>query len=570
MKKIIETINKVKVKGISLVVAVANKIMNDIGFVETIDANVEFSKGQCYLTPGQRAKALVLSTFADMRIPLTHIKERTADMDLEYLLGTSIDRCGVDAFNIGRALEDIGEKNVNHIYEELAIGTLKENKIPVERLHGDTTSVSFYGEYDIEKMKLTDEEKAEILKIEKGYNKDGRAGDKQVIVGKIVTESGIPLTSQVLDGSTSDIEWNKNALDYYAKLQEQGIERCTYVADCKLITRELVERMNDPERRVPFVSRCPDNFNHLQAKRAKSKAYEEGEWLEIGQIGSGKNASCYRGVTIKETIFGTPMRLLVLESSQLVEKAEEAFVKKQKAVEVLVKALEKKNFACFADAEKEFKGFAKSKPLQFFDCVAEIQEEKQEKWPPGRRSATTTPVMTSVFSIKVRITTNREKRQEFIRNESSFVLISNIFEETLNDTDLLKTYKGQHVVESAFRHLKSPCLASVIYLKNPKRIEALTMLLNFSLLIRAVIQYRMRDGLKDHMEANPDDIIRAGWGGKKLVSPTFQLFYEHSINCKYERIEIGEYKFDWPNVETKAKVEPLLMLMGFTVSTILC
>ena len=559
----------VKVKTISLVVAVANKIMNEIGFVETIDMNVEYSKEHCYLSPGQRAKALVLSTFTDIRIPLTHIQDRTADMDLEYLLGASYDRCGVDAFNIGRALEDIGEKNVNHIYEELALATIKKNEIPVNRMHSDTTSLSFSGEYDIEKMNLSDEEKEEILKIEKGYNKDGRAGDNQVIIGKIVTESGISLTSQVLDGATSDIEWNKKALDYYAKLQEHGIERSTYVADCKLITQELVERMNDPEKRVPFVSRCPDNFNNVQAKRAKAKAYEEGGWLDLGQLVSRKNASSYRGVTLKETIFGTEMRLLVLESSQLIEKAEKAFAKKQDTLEALVKEIEKKKFACLADAEKEYNVFAKSKVVQLFDCDSEIEEEKQEKWPPGRRSATTKPTIRSTFSIKIKIRTNSEKYQEFINNESSFVLISNISEDELSDSDLLKTYKGQHVVESAFRHLKSPCLASVIYLKNPKRIEALTMLLNFSLLIRAVIQYRMRDGLKKHMEANPEDIIRAGWGGKKLLAPTFHLFYEHSINCKYERTKADEYTFDWPNVETKANVVPLLMLMGFTISTIL-
>ena len=95
------------------------------------------------------------------------------------------------------------------------------------------------------------------------------------------------------------------------------------------------------------------------------------------------------------------------------------------------------------------------------------------------------------------------------------------------------------------------------------------MLLSFSLLVRAIVQFLMRDGLKKYTEENPDDEIRAGWGGKKLETPTFKLFYEHSINCKFERVNWNEYTFNWPNVETRAQVIPLLVLMGFTISTIL-
>lgn len=558
-----------KPKAITVVVAVGNLILEELNFVDKINAKVNYSEDHCNLSLGQRAKAFILATFTDMRIPLTHIQDRTADMDLEYLLRADYDKCDINAFNMGRALECIGEQNVNNSYETLAVAAIEKYKIPIERNHSDTSTISFHGEYDISKMNLTDEEKEEILKIEKGYNKDGRAGDNQVIIGKMVTNTGIPLTSRVLDGVTSDIEWNRIAIDCYEQLQTRGINHCTYVADCKLITQELVERLNAPDRRIPFVSRCPENFNELQAKRTKAHAYKKDTWIDFGQVGTGKNASNYRGSSHTETIFGTPMRLLVLESTALCEKAKKSFAKRQAAVEPLVKAIEKKSFACFADAQKEFNRFAKLKDLRFFDVTPEITEKLHEKWPRGRRTITTKPKITSVFTIKVSVSTNTNAYDEFIRNESSFVLISNIAEETMNDTDLLKTYKGQHTVESTFRHFKSPSLASVIYLKNPKRIEAMTMLLSVALLIRAIVQYRLRDGLKKHLQENPGAIIRAGWGGKKLESPTFHLFYEHTINCKFERIPSGEYTFDWPNVETRATVGALLMLMGLSISTIL-
>lgn len=569
MKKITETTDLCKTKTITLVIAVANRILNELNFVKTIDEKTTFSKEHCNLSPGQRAKAFVLATMTDIRVPLTHLQDRTDDMDLEYLLGASYDKCGINAFNMGRALDDIGEKNSNHIYETLVLSALKKYKIPVASAHSDTTTVSFYGEYDIGKMNLSDEEKAEILKIEKGYNKDGRPGDKQLIVGQIVTDTGIPLTSRTLNGAASDAEWNKLAIDHYRDLHTHGIELCPYVADCKLVTQELVKTMNAPDSHVPFVSRCPNNFNESQADRAKEYAYATDNWIELGKVSSGKNSSIYRGTPLKETIFGTPMRLLVLESSSLCETAKKAFNKQQNALEPLLKAIKKKRFACYADAKTEFDNFAKSNALRLFDCTAEIIEERIEKWPPGRRSAATKPTIASVFSIKVTVSTNQKAHDEFMQKKSSFVLISNIPEESMSDPDLLKLYKGQHIVETSFRHLKSPQLASIIYLKNPKRIEALLMLLSFSLLVRAIIQYRLRDGLRQHLEENPDNIIYAGWNGKKLTSPTFQLFYTHTINCKFKREGNSDYSFNWPNVETRAVVVPLLMLLGFTISTVL-
>jgi len=569
MKRIIETMKLAKTKTISLVKAVANRILEEINFVKTIDEHTEYSEEQCNLSPGQRAKALVLATMTDIRVPLTHLQDRTEDMDLEYLLGARYDKCGINAFNMGRALDDIGEKNVNRIYETMTLAALKKYEIPIASTHSDTTTISFYGEYDIDKMKLTEEEKEEILKIEKGYNKDGRQGDKQLIVGQIVTDTGIPIINRSLDGAASDVEWNKLAIEHYRELRTNGLDLCPYVADCKLVTQELVESMNDPNGRVPFVSRCPDNFNELQANRAKERAYAADDWEELGQVGTGKNASAYRGISLTETIFGTPMRLLVLESSSLCEAAKKAFSKTQNALAPLLKTIEKKKFACYADAKAESDSFAKSNALRLFDYTSEIIEERIEKWPPGRRPAATKPIIAIIFSIKATVEINQKAYKEFMQKKSSIVLISNIEEASMNNMDLLKLYKGQHNVETSFRHLKNPQLASVIYLKNPKRIEALLMLLSFSLLVRAIIQYRLRDGLKRHLEENPDDIIYAGWNGKKLISPTFQLFYSHTINCRFEREGNSGYSFNWPNVETKAIVVPLLMLLGFTISTIL-
>jgi len=530
-----------------------------------INEAVEWSRSHWNISPGGLAKILILSTFTDIRIPLTHLEERLENIDIEYFLDSADKSSYVNSSNVGEALERIGEIDYNTLYEKLALTAVRTYDMPITRLHNDTTTISFYGEYDIDKIELTEEEKSEYLRLERGYNKDGRPDCNQVVVGQIVNEYGIPLVSRALNGSTSDIEWNREAIQYAAQIAEEGFKSGIFVADCKLVTDEHVTEMNDPEKGISFVSRCPANFNEKMEHRMIEAAYKSGNWMAMGPFGEGKNATQYNSVSFIEEACGAPMRLIVLESSSLKQKAEQAFAKKESLLAPIIKDIEKKHWMCLADAEKERDRFLAKKELVLFDCDVTICKQVQEKWPRGRRSAKTKPKITETYHLHVdKIDKAEAAYRDFLHRESCFVLISNVIE-GCSDEDLVRIYKGQQVVENSFRMLKSPQLASVIYLKNPKRIEALSMILTFSLLIRAFIQYRLREGLKEFKETYPGIKLYAGWGGRPLEAPTYKLLFEHSINCYFERESQEQYSFAWPSVETKDRVSALLMLMEISL-----
>ena len=143
MIQVKEKMNTSYVKTITLVVALANKIMKELDFEEIINTNITWDKAHWGISPGKLAKALVLSTFTDMRIPLTHIQYRLSDMDLRYLIGEEAMEHSINALNVGRALERIGESDVNRPYETLAIAALQKYNIPTERIHSDTATISF-------------------------------------------------------------------------------------------------------------------------------------------------------------------------------------------------------------------------------------------------------------------------------------------------------------------------------------------------------------------------------------------------------------------------------------------
>ena len=556
-------------KIIPLVMALADTIIRNLRFVEIINEAVRWDRSHWNISPGSLAKMLVMGTFTDIRIPLNHLEDRLDGIDAEYFLDSLDKSTFVNESNVGEALDRIGEVDYDGLYEKVALSAVRQYDMPVTRMHNDTTTISFYGEYDIEKMKLTDEEKKSLLRIERGYNKDGRPECKQSVVGQIVNEYGVPIVSKTLDGATSDVDWNREAIQYASRLAGEGFIDGIFVADCKLVTEKHIIKMNNPEKPLKFVSLCPANFNDSLERRIVTKAYEHGEWDTIGSISGVKGSTQYRGMSFIEDVFGTPMRLLVFESDSLRDKAAQAVSKKEAKLGTIVKEWEKSYWMCQADAEEACERFLALKELALFDCDVRIEKLVKEKWPKGRRGPNTKPTLKETYHLHIgNVTRSEIACRDFLQRGSCFVLISNVMGD-YSDNDILKIYKGQQTVENSFRALKSPQLASVIYLKNPKRIKVLNMLLTFSLLLRALIQFRLREGLKDFKEKNPGKKIFAGWGCRPLESPTFKLFYEHSINCFYVRESPGIYSFSWPSYDTEKRVDPLLSLMGFSVENLL-
>ncbi len=79
------------------------------------------------------------------------------------------------------------------------------------------------------------------------------------------------------------------------------------------------------------------------------------------------------------------------------------------------------------------------------------------------------------------------------------MLATNQFD--LSPTDFLNSYKSQQDVERGFRLIKDPVShLSNVFLKRPERINALLMVMTFSLMVYNLGQFQFREALKEQDE----------------------------------------------------------------------
>lgn len=102
-----------------------------------------------------------------------------------------------------------------------------------------------------------------------------------------------------------------------------------------------------------------------------------------------------------------------------------------------------------------------------------------------------------------------------------FILATNVLDsEKLSADKALREYKAQQGVERGFRFLKDPLFfASSIFLKSPKRIAALGMIMSLSLLVYNLGQRQLRQALAASTKTIPNQL------GKPTATPTLRWVF---------------------------------------------
>jgi transposase len=92
----------------------------------------------------------VLNTFTYKRAPLYKLSEAYQGIDTEVLFGDGITHEQIADSAVGEALERLHAANAGKLFQTLCLSVYEHFGIPMKRMHSDTTSVSFYGNYEEE------------------------------------------------------------------------------------------------------------------------------------------------------------------------------------------------------------------------------------------------------------------------------------------------------------------------------------------------------------------------------------------------------------------------------------
>ena len=500
-----------EVKHLPIISAYASRI----GLVEAIDDLLDCDME---VSPGRMVLAMILDSLSG-RSPLFRMQEFLDDQDVELLLGEDIPPAKIRDHTFGRVLDRLADVGTNKVLGAVTMGVMKSFDLDMSHVHHDTTSHALYGDYAF----YDEDSPADPFVITHGFSKDHRPDLKQLVHSLLCVDHGIPIYSKLHDGNASDKNINRNIVSEMVKrMRKLGRQDFVYVADSALITKDNLSLMDEWEGGCLFLSRLPMTYSQCRNAIGRAVAPDADAWEEIGVIADGpatknRKPASYKAFETTVTLYDISYRAIVVHSDahdkRRKKRVEKELEKDVKELTKLTKKLEKVSYACLPDAQAAVDLLPSG---TYHKLSAEI--EPVHRYARGRpRADGTRRIADTRYTLKIRISPNNEAIDKARQEAGCFVLITNapsVGPNAVSAKQLLSTYKDQHMVESNFAFLKDPVFVNALFLKSPRRIEALGLVLILALLIWRLIERTMRLNLK-HDQAK----IR-GWVNRQTSRPT--------------------------------------------------
>ena len=178
-------------------------------------------------------------------------------------------------------------------------------------------------------------------------------------------------------------------------------------------------------------------------------------------------------------------------------------------------------FSCEMDANKALQAVLKKN--QYFDVASSILPI--ETYLTKGRPAKGGPTTIVGYQVSYQIATSIEQVESHKQPLGRFILGTNQLDETaLTAADILSQYKEQSQVESGFKFIKDNAFElSRIFLKTPRRISALMMIMTLCLMVYNVAQFPIRNCLDEFDDVLPNQ------HGKPSNKPTMKWIAERMV-----------------------------------------
>jgi transposase len=495
-----------------------------LGLVEEIDRLCGVKEGVSY---GTVVLAMILDALSG-RSPLFRLPQAFSKLDTELLLGQKIPAEKLNDDVAGRVLDRMSGVGTGQILTAVAVRAVKLFDLDTSHVHHDTTSVSVHGDYDL----YGEESRYHPFVITFGFSKEHRPDLKQLVHSLLCVDGGVPISSKYDNGNQSDKIVNRNLIpEMVERMRALGQKNFLYIADSALVTQENLKMMDDWDNGFRFVTRLP--MTYKECGRAITKAVHADAWQDLGTVSDEpvtpkRKPAHYHGYETVVDLYGLWFRALVIHSDALdkrrLKRLNRLLNQDRSDVERLVREQESIEYACLADAQAALSRIARGR---FYEAVGEVTQEPVYARGRPKADGTRTPMRTR-YRLKLTIKPRQRAIDRAHQESGCFVLLSNEPEEAaggLTSKELLRAYQDQHSIERNFGFLKDPVFVNALFLKTPRRIEALGLILVLALMIWRLMERTMRLSLRDTQSKV------TGWNKRQTSRPTSFMMttYFHSV-----------------------------------------
>lgn len=291
----------------------------------------------------------------------------------------------------------------------------------------DITSVYFAGEY----------QQSQLVRF--GYNRDGKKGREQIVVGLICNAQGCPVGVEVYAGNTKD---ETTVIDKVHEIKASyGIDKIIFVGDRGMITQSNIEALKDEEDLQTIGALTHgEMMTLLKEKVITLDLFDERSIHEVTAPADPMRRYCLcRNPQTAQRESGTRQRLLDLTATAL---AAIAAYRRATTVEKL--------------GARVGKVLAQYKMGKFIQWSIDADREKA-----------TSRKHRLVWSI------DADKVAQEKRFDGCYIVSSDVDKDQMNTMEVVNAYKSLTFVERAFRNLKTVQLEiRPVYHKNDERIRS--------------------------------------------------------------------------------------------------
>jgi transposase len=461
---------------------IIDKFLNNLGIEK---AFADFVAGDARdKIPVGKTLAIILRNIILERYPLYKIGEWAVQRGL-VAAGRS------DCFNddrIGRSLQRLFDADRASLVTTIIVNAIKTFQIDFSRIHNDSTTVTFQGEY-------TGYPDTRAAKPKRGINKDHRPDLKQVLFSlSVAGDEAVPLYFKVWDGNITDD--TTHIRNWMALRTLVGSPKFTYIADSKLCVRDSLLLLHSEGGF--FVTVVPETRKEISQFQDWIQGHTPA-WKEASREPNPrrKHGPPHVFWTLESPFLSSEgFRIIWVKSSQKLRDDEERRTDKIAQTEEELTVVADKKYRNREKLEKEIVAILDHYQTQRYfhwQIVIEIEESyKQEQ--RGRPHATTKYRKIEKKFYRLTWSQNPETIRYDARYDGIFPLITNREDPSAK---ILKIYKFQPRLEKRHEQLKSVYNVAPVFLKNPERVEAMLLLYFLALLCTALIERTVRKAMRD-------------------------------------------------------------------------